>query len=153
MFEVFMGTPLYRVSMFGDIDVMRWPPNHGADVNARQNDGWTPLHLVAVNGQPVAVQLLLDSKADTNSRNEAGNLPLYEAFFYVVDFSEAIGVVRRLLEHGATQIRMMTTTRTQLRYIVHRTEDRSRSLACYSVTAPMYMRRTRRGGPHCKWPR
>ncbi|KAN0139315.1 hypothetical protein V8E53_002816 [Lactarius tabidus] len=96
-------TPLHGVSMYGDIDVMRWLLNHGADVNARQDDLWTPLHLAAANMYPEAIQVLLDHKADIDSRNEKGNPPLREALFYMVfsDEKTASGVVGRLLEHGA----------------------------------------------------
>jgi ankyrin repeat protein len=96
-------TLLHRVSMFGQIDEMRWLLKHGADVHSRQNDLWTPLHLAAANDHPEAVQVLLDHKADVNSRNEEGNPPLHEAFFYTGFFDEktAASVVLRLLEHGA----------------------------------------------------
>jgi ankyrin repeat protein len=97
-------TLLHRVSMDGQIDVMRWLLNHGADVHSRENDLWTPLHLAAANDHPEAVQVLLDHNADVNLRNNEGNPPLHEAFLYPDFFPDektVTGIVRRLLERGA----------------------------------------------------
>ncbi|MGL6235113.1 MAG: ankyrin repeat domain-containing protein [Segniliparus sp.] len=52
----------------------------GADVNARDNEEWTPLHFAArsINGVEV-VRALLDAGADIEAENSNGNSPLYEA--------------------------------------------------------------------------
>jgi len=102
---IYKRTPLHTASIYGLVDVMRWLLNHGADVNARQDDEdrWTPLHLAAFNEELEAVQMLLGHNADINSLNKEGQTPLYVTLFDRTHLSQdnANGVVQRLLEHGA----------------------------------------------------
>ncbi|KAH8979869.1 ankyrin repeat-containing domain protein [Lactarius akahatsu] len=49
----------------------------GADVNARRDDLWTPLHLAVNTGELLVAQMLLDHRADVNSRNSVGQTPLH----------------------------------------------------------------------------
>ena len=49
---------------------------HGAEVNAKQQGGWTPLHETADNGYLEIARLLLDHGADANATNDAGTTPL-----------------------------------------------------------------------------
>ena len=41
----------------------------GADVNAANSDGNTPLHLAAANGRKAIVKFLVSNKADADARN------------------------------------------------------------------------------------
>ncbi|KAI9447774.1 hypothetical protein H4582DRAFT_2093077 [Lactarius indigo] len=96
-------TPLHIASVDGRVDIMRWLLNHGADVNAR-NTNWTPLHVASFNMQLEAIQVLLEHKADINSRsNTNGATPLHVSLSGYNGHPEGkrVGVVRRLLEHGA----------------------------------------------------
>jgi len=47
----------------------------GADPNARDKDGNTPLHRAAQGGSPETVAALLDAGADLEARAEDGSLP------------------------------------------------------------------------------
>jgi ankyrin repeat protein len=49
--------------------------DHGADVNARKQDYWTPLHLSACNGRLEVVKLLLGRGADVHVENDEGQTP------------------------------------------------------------------------------
>jgi len=51
----------------------------GADVNARGEDGDTPLHYAAQYGGPVLTKLLISKGAQVDARNNDGNTPLVGA--------------------------------------------------------------------------
>jgi ankyrin repeat protein len=44
----------------------------GADVNARQHGGWTPLHAAALHGNVPLVRLLLEAGATPDAKNDTG---------------------------------------------------------------------------------
>ncbi|MBX9831351.1 ankyrin repeat domain-containing protein [Candidatus Babeliales bacterium] len=48
----------------------------GANVNALDEDGWTPLHEATANNNKEMVELLLDYRADPNVKDEDGKTPL-----------------------------------------------------------------------------
>ena len=68
----------------------------GADVMARNEDGGTPLHYAAMNGNPEVVERLLELGADINAKDNDGYTPLHWASRR--GHAEA---VKLLLEHGA----------------------------------------------------
>ena len=47
----------------------------GADLNARDKDGWTPLHAAAALSTTPSVQVLLDAGADPAARDKKGKTP------------------------------------------------------------------------------
>ena len=69
---------------------------HGADVDARREDGHTPLQIAAGSGSITAVELLLQHGADVNARTESGRTPLYIALRY-----GRPAIVELLLQYGA----------------------------------------------------
>lgn len=68
----------------------------GADVNARQHGGWTPLHEAAMSGDLETARYLLSKGADVNAANDTGVTALALA-------SERghAPVVELLRQHGA----------------------------------------------------
>ena len=59
-----------------DLKKVTWALNLGADVNAKTNDGSTPLHWV---GSAVVAKLLIESGADVQAVNDWGFTPLHWA--------------------------------------------------------------------------
>ena len=58
----------------------------GADPNARDEDGSTPLHRAAFhNANPEILTALLERGADPNARDEDGSTPLHRAAGYNKD--------------------------------------------------------------------
>ena len=53
--------------------------NNGADVNAKGDYGYTPLHLAAEEGAKGVVELLLARGADVNAKTDSGMTPLHSA--------------------------------------------------------------------------
>jgi len=47
----------------------------GADVNATQQGGWTPLHAAALHGNVPLVRLLLEAGATAGAKNDTGQTP------------------------------------------------------------------------------
>ena len=70
----------------------------GADLNAREENGWTPLHLAAGSSEtPGIIAALLEAGADLNARDRFGQPPLHTA----ARSSKIPGIVTALLEAGA----------------------------------------------------
>ena len=52
---------------------------YGADINARDKDGWTSLHWGAKNGNIDMLKLLITNGADIKAKNKKGCIPLQVA--------------------------------------------------------------------------
>jgi ankyrin repeat protein len=62
-----------------DLQIARWLIERGANVNARNRFGETPLHIYCGSGRTSIVKLLLEKRADVNARNNFGHTPLWVA--------------------------------------------------------------------------
>ena len=70
----------------------------GADLKARDDNGWTPLHWAAgVNENPAVIEALLAAGADLKARDEYGGTPLQNA----AGINENPAVIEALLAAGA----------------------------------------------------
>ena len=71
---------------------------HGADVDARDPHGWTPLHFAAQEVLPEMAARLLARGADVNAQDDEGNTPLARAIFFARGRHAIIDLLRK---HGA----------------------------------------------------
>ncbi|KAH9973635.1 hypothetical protein BJV74DRAFT_889043 [Russula compacta] len=93
-------TPLHSAAYYGNVEVVQKLIEYDGDVDARENDGYTPLNIASegVNlKDPYAFRLLLENGADVDARTKDGSTPLHRASLW-----GALEVARILLEHGAS---------------------------------------------------
>ena len=54
----------------GNIEAVKQHLAAGTDVNAKDDNGWTPLHLAAENGRKEIAELLISKSADVNAKDK-----------------------------------------------------------------------------------
>ena len=72
---------LHKAATAGDVAKLNRLIKAGADVNAVNEDGWTPLHSAVYGGHTDAVIALIKAGADINAVNEIGWTPLHNAAY------------------------------------------------------------------------
>lgn len=87
---------LHQAAKNGDLQKVESLLQEGADVNARQSNGWTPLHEAAYHGHRAVVYLLLENDAALEARTGRSAAPLHLAVS-----NGHKGVVALLVERGA----------------------------------------------------
>ena len=76
--------------------IVRLLVNQRADINVKDNGGWTPLHIAVSNKNDALVKALISSGADLTIKDESGWTPLHRA---VSD--ENYALVKALISSGA----------------------------------------------------
>lgn len=70
----FRRTPLHWVAYCGNCPLVKLLIDNGANVNAEDDSGWTPLHLTS---SLRVAKLLIDNGADVNAKNSDGMTALH----------------------------------------------------------------------------
>ena len=70
---------LFKACTDGDLEKVKGLIEQGADVNAKDKYGYTPLHFAVGNGYPKIVEVLLKNDAKVNAKNKNGITPLHLA--------------------------------------------------------------------------
>jgi len=67
---------IHKAVEAGNIEAVKQHLAAGADVNAKDSVGWTPLHCAAFNAEKEIVELLIAAGADVNAKDNRGKTPL-----------------------------------------------------------------------------
>ncbi|XP_074308002.1 serine/threonine-protein kinase 12-like isoform X1 [Silene latifolia] len=95
--EIPASVKLMYAAHEGDVEaIMELVEECGADVNFRDIDQRTALHVAACQGYRDVVKLLIQFKADVNPKDHWGSTPLADAIYY-----KNHEVVKLLEDHGA----------------------------------------------------
>ena len=82
----------------GAIRIVKFLIDYGANVNAKDdNDGYTPIHWAAKDGNVEIAKLLIASGAKIDVKDNDGDTPLHEAAYSV-----QLDIVKLLIDSGAT---------------------------------------------------
>jgi ankyrin repeat protein len=99
-------TPLHEA--IRDVGMVQSLLNKGTDINCRQDDLRTPLHLAAYHGELEVARVLVEHKADADSRDNEGKTPLYLLLEGGHNEGDILDLARSLLEH-CTDVNIRTT--------------------------------------------
>jgi ankyrin repeat protein len=88
---------LLEAARDGNIEAVRQHLAAGADVNAKNDFGWTPLHQVATKE---IAELLIAEGAEVNVNDRGGSTPLHNA---VIGFQKEVAEL--LIANGANESR------------------------------------------------
>ncbi len=69
----------------GNIEAVKQHLAAGTDVNAKNQNGYTPLHKAVDDGHKEIVELLITEGADVNAKEDGGGTPLHHAVLFVGD--------------------------------------------------------------------
>lgn len=89
-------TLLINAAYYNRDDVVQWLVQQGANINAQDHFGNSPLHAAVQNGNLIIIRILLDSGADTNIQNNFGNTPIW-----IAKPAQPTEVFKLLLQFGA----------------------------------------------------
>ena len=90
------GWDLHRAARENRVDIARVLIERGAEVDAKDNNGWTPLHHAADNNSLGVARLLTEEDAEVDAKNNDGWTPLH-----IAAMEDFLDVARLLIERRA----------------------------------------------------
>ncbi|MBT7539547.1 MAG: ankyrin repeat domain-containing protein [Gammaproteobacteria bacterium] len=100
------GSSIHQATIDGKIALIRRELSNGANVNQKNEDGCTLLHLAVQSGHKRIVELLIAKGADVNAKNTRGATSLD----YSTELNETFGALNEIW--GDNKIEGITTTQT-----------------------------------------
>jgi len=107
-----LNEKLFWAVHHGDLDQVKSLLEKGADIEAKDNDGWTPLHWAAANGHTAVAKFLFEKGADVQAKDNDGLTPLHWAAAH-----GKTAVANLLIEKGADLDTKDSEGRTPLDYM------------------------------------
>ncbi len=92
------ATALTWAAFFGNITILKWLIEAGADVNHQDTVSYTGLHFAAQERRADVLRFLLDHGADPNLKDRHGNGPVWTA---LMNTREDFVLLRALVTAGA----------------------------------------------------
>jgi cytohesin len=99
-----LAGPIHDAARDGDLAGVQELLDAGADVNAKDNDGWTPLHIAASKNHREIVELLIAKGADVNAAGESSSVFIWQGGFTPLHYAAVNGhkeIVELLISKGA----------------------------------------------------
>jgi hypothetical protein len=93
----FKNVRLINASYNGDLEKVRRLLENGANIEAKDSGGMTPLYIASINGHANIVKLLLEKGTNIEAKEEGGNTPLHLACKY-----GHANIVKMLLRAGTS---------------------------------------------------
>jgi len=89
---------IHEAAAGGDIEQIKSLISGGADVNAKDNNGSTPLHYAVILANMDVIKLLISNGADVNAKDKEGRTPL--SWAKDLENNELVDLLRK---HGAKE--------------------------------------------------
>lgn len=119
--EIAENAPLHNEVIMGRIEGVRELIKAGADVNLERTDGFTALHLAALNNREEIAKLLIIEGADVKAKTSRGATPLHIA----VSWSHNNPNLTKLLIDAGSDVNARDeTSLTPLKYAVSRKNNK-----------------------------
>ncbi len=140
-------TPLHNalVPLFEKVNILEIARllQLGADPNAQDDDGFSPLHFAAQESLPDAARLLLDAGANPNMEDSFGMTPLAR----VARTEQGIQVIKLLLAAGADPFKRNKHGFCAADGVSNVTADNPTVASCIRQAAEMYRKLKWRNAP------